>query len=381
MLHLVLRIEVFVELRFGDGLRNDPAVGHLDLGGPEDRVEDEPAEIIDRPVAVPVAAGETDAASAVRTLDRPHHRLAFAEALFAVGSPVDVAVDLLPRWHAGDNVLGRLRVGEAHVVIPLVVRAEAGHAEADGVTFLDLDPGGPVGVGGVAALVVTADPLLETLALLAFRHFDGVMHAHDPDALGEHCFDFRLVAVGGMARVAVGVDHDGLGSFEDRFIRWPTVVDDLHLDGQAALLIKGAGEEDGSRVELMLPGRVTLFAGDEDDLRFLDGGEGFFSARGEREDRRRHADRGDDGDGRGIGEATDEAGFQGFHDRRLTDTVFLGKGEEGFLPPIRGGPPQNFKKSAIVVQAGAACTSSEGMEKVSWLSVEDLSQAPRYSVA
>src|SRR5689334_21161221 len=67
---LFLRIEVAVQLVVGDpGF--DTFGRHVELGGPEDRVEDQLAEIWVAAVLVRVGTGEAEAASAVGSLDRP----------------------------------------------------------------------------------------------------------------------------------------------------------------------------------------------------------------------------------------------------------------------------------------------------------------------
>src|SRR5690606_40370434 len=56
-------------------LRLGPAFGNLRLRDPQQGVQNDPPEVVVPPVPVEVAAGEPEAAAAVRALDAPHHVL------------------------------------------------------------------------------------------------------------------------------------------------------------------------------------------------------------------------------------------------------------------------------------------------------------------
>src|SRR5688572_15248749 len=61
---LALAIEVLVQVR-GVELDLGATLGHFDLCGPQDRIDDDPTEVLVGPVAVEVSAREAEAAAAV----------------------------------------------------------------------------------------------------------------------------------------------------------------------------------------------------------------------------------------------------------------------------------------------------------------------------
>ena len=264
--HLLLGIEILIELGFGDGFGNHARLGHLHATGPDDGVEDDPAKVIDCPVAVPMSAGESDPTSAIGSFHGPHHGLLLAKSLLSSGSPVDVAIDSLACGNSGQDAAGGVGIGKTDVVVPLVVGGKTGNSIADGVVFVDLDFCGPVRIGRESSFVVAADPLFEIFTLGALRNLNPVVHAHEADSGFEERVQFFFVAIHGVFRISIRVNDDGHGSFKDCFIFGPAIVNHLDPHGKVALLIESTGEKNGSCVEFVLTRRVAWLTGDEDNF-------------------------------------------------------------------------------------------------------------------
>ena len=116
-------VEIRIQIILGQRLGWHAFLWHFDFSGPDDRIENNFAEIIDRPVTVVVAAGEADTATAVFALGAPHQRLRFAESIDTVFIPqVDVLFHARAVRHGGNQIENlRAILREAHVVIKLVV--------------------------------------------------------------------------------------------------------------------------------------------------------------------------------------------------------------------------------------------------------------------
>jgi len=183
---LALGVEVGVEVVLADGGGLHAVGGHLDLGGPDNRVQGELAETINRPVAVVMAAGEADAAAAVSALQAPHQGLRLVQAFDAVLIPeVDVLLDVLAGGRGGHEVedLGAVR-RETHVVVELVVGLdETGDAAGNGMVREGLEVGDPVGIHGPTGLERAADPRTVILFPILGVGVDGVVHEDDARAL------------------------------------------------------------------------------------------------------------------------------------------------------------------------------------------------------
>src|SRR6476646_7203052 len=72
-----LLIEVLRQILGGDVI-DDTLGGHVDLGEPQQPVEEDPPLVDVAPVRVGVPAGEAEAASAVGPLEHPHHAFLLA---------------------------------------------------------------------------------------------------------------------------------------------------------------------------------------------------------------------------------------------------------------------------------------------------------------
>ena len=165
-----LLIEVGVEVVLAERRRLHAGLGHLDLRRPHDGVECEGTETVHCPVAVIVAAGETDAATAVSAFDAPHQRLRLVEPGDAVLVPqVDVLLHPLAGGNRGDQIqhLGSIG-GKAHVVIEFVVGLDrSGHTAGHRMIGQRLEVRHPVRIHRPAFFESPADP--RPVILLAFR--------------------------------------------------------------------------------------------------------------------------------------------------------------------------------------------------------------------
>src|SRR5262249_31966087 len=143
---------VEVLFKFGAGGRaGGDAVGRdFALGGPDDGVEDELAEVVVAPVEVDVGAGEAEAPAAVGPLAGPGNMLGPAATLYHLRLAAARAETLFARRLRRDCTQDRghaLHLGaESHVVVPLVVDRKRLDATRDRMIGQRLEISGPVGI-------------------------------------------------------------------------------------------------------------------------------------------------------------------------------------------------------------------------------------------
>src|SRR5262249_33570423 len=82
-------VEVFLQFR---GVQFDlgAALGHIDLGTPQDGIDDQSAEVLVAPVAVKMSAREAEAAAALVALERPGDDLLAPLVLFGISRAAGV---------------------------------------------------------------------------------------------------------------------------------------------------------------------------------------------------------------------------------------------------------------------------------------------------
>ena len=160
-----MRLEFLERGRFGW----DPVWRNLEAGGPCDAVEHELAILIVPPIPMPMPAGESEPASAVRPLPRPSHVLDHAltrphgriAAVRAVG-----ALARLVRRHRREHGHDSVHVlAETHVVVPFVFDSEGRHTARHRVVRQLLEFSLPGRIDRPVDFEVAADPVQETLAL------------------------------------------------------------------------------------------------------------------------------------------------------------------------------------------------------------------------
>src|SRR5437879_2833757 len=101
---LSLVVQVLVQLRWVQ-LHFRSLLGHIEIGGPQDSVDDQTAEVLVAPVLVEVPAGEAEAAALV-ALERPSDDLLTAlELLGRIGAALVVG------WSRLENRRHVLRFG------------------------------------------------------------------------------------------------------------------------------------------------------------------------------------------------------------------------------------------------------------------------------
>ena len=99
-------------------LRAHAVQGNVQLRGPHNRVEDQLAEIRVPPVRVEMAAGKTEAASAVRAFDRPADRK---------------IIRLFRRSREQDGSEARIIIPEAKAIIVFLLRRKRFHSAQNGM--------------------------------------------------------------------------------------------------------------------------------------------------------------------------------------------------------------------------------------------------------
>ena len=161
---------------------------HLDLSAPKDRVQHNFSEVVVTPVLVKVAAGETEAAPAVRTLDRPHDVLGLTGVSldFGVATMRIVKARLAARavrWNSSQNGSHAFHgFGKSHVIVPVIANGKRFDAASDRMLRKFFEVSIPGGIDRPESLEISADPLQEFRAAFLVRHLNGVMRAAKTDA-------------------------------------------------------------------------------------------------------------------------------------------------------------------------------------------------------
>ena len=136
--HFVLGdVEIGLELFERGRPRGNAVLGDRHMGGPDDGVQHELAEVVIAPVPVEVGSGDAETAAAVRPLAGPGHRLRLAVGhrparTYLLPLCVPSARSSEERRQIGQDRRDVVRAAQKpHVVVPLVIRRERLHAPGD----------------------------------------------------------------------------------------------------------------------------------------------------------------------------------------------------------------------------------------------------------
>ncbi len=244
---LTLRLRIFrIEIRRefpGRHLAEHSPGRNLRLGRPEDGVENDFALVVIAPVFVEMAAGEAEAAPAVRSIKGPGnglrqpigHRLADVR---VAGMRAVRAFHGIFRRVGGENMAQLTFLRETHVEIPFVEYGVRFQAIADGVLGESLEIGDPMRVHAPVGFEVSAHPSEQLRATVILRDFHGIVQA-DQAAAAFHLLCKLLHPVALQQQVvaaAIAIDDDGVGGGE-LFWAGPFAVQDHGaFDRQAAFI-------------------------------------------------------------------------------------------------------------------------------------------------
>ena len=171
--------------------------------------------------------------------------------------------------------LARVVAAEAHVKVPLVIRAEGLHAIADRVPRQFLEVRVPVRIHRPVRFEETAHPVERLRPALVRRIFHRVVEADEATAAVHRLRDaLEMVALDHrMPAAAVGINHHGVRLCELLLARPLRVEMHLGRDLRRALS-ETLREELDAGVVFVLARPVRRLSGDQDDQRFALGGLG-----------------------------------------------------------------------------------------------------------